>query len=226
MNRIFVNQKQDNCFLLTSEDLKHLKVLRITDKPFICVYNQEFYKCTLANDRALIQEKLNLNHELPFEVVLAIGVIKFERFEWLLQKATELGVTKIIPMITNYTNGELIKFNKFEKKRERFEQILKNAAEQSFRNKIPTLDKLTKFEDVANLNYDFKIIAHEKNSIQDALSDKINQNVLFLVGPEGGFSDQEIEKALNSGFISVSLGSRILRAETAGLFLLSQIKIQ
>ncbi|VEU70358.1 16S rRNA (uracil(1498)-N(3))-methyltransferase [Mycoplasmopsis glycophila] len=225
MNRFFVTEKQGESFLLSKENLQHLKVIRIGEKPFICVYQNEFYECVLEIEKAKIIRKISENHEYPFEVILAISVIKFERFEWLLQKATELGVTKIIPMISEHTNFELLKYDKFEKKRERFETILKNAAEQSFRNIIPHLTKLMKFEEVIKIQADFRFLAHEKNNLSMPIKNNIDGNVLFLVGPEGGFSDKENLLAIENGVNSVSLGSRILRAETACLFLLSQLKI-
>ncbi|WP_426461611.1 16S rRNA (uracil(1498)-N(3))-methyltransferase [Mycoplasma hafezii] len=225
MNRFFVTEKNGDFFVLNKETLKHLQVIRIEQKEFICVYQKEFYRCVLENNQAKIIAKLPENHEIGFEVVLAACVIKFERFEWLLQKATELGVTTIIPLVSEWTNHDLIKFDKFERKRERFETILQNAAEQSFRNEVPKLLPLTKYKDFITVNYPNKIIAHEKTNLSESLNQPINEAVTFIVGPEGGFSDNEIELAVQNNTKVVSLGSRIMRAETAGIFLLSQIKI-
>ncbi|WP_416756103.1 16S rRNA (uracil(1498)-N(3))-methyltransferase [Mycoplasma aquilae ATCC BAA-1896] len=226
MNRFFVTKQSENGFDLDPEIIKHIKVIRAQDKPFICVYQNEFYQCFLEGNQAKIQFKLEQNHELKHEVILAISVIKLDRFEWALQKATELGVTKIIPMLTQYTQHDLVKYNKFESKYDRFQTILQNAAEQSFRNKIPQLAPLTKFEDVIKTNGITKYIAHEKIATSVALPQPIDQDVLFLVGPEGGFSEEEIALAQQYQVSPVSLGSRILRAETAAIYLLSQIKIQ
>ncbi|SJZ59816.1 16S rRNA (uracil(1498)-N(3))-methyltransferase [Mycoplasmopsis verecunda] len=226
MNRFFVNEKVNNYFILDKDTLKHLKVIRANDKEFICVYNNEFYKCILQDDKALIIEKINQNHELNIEVVLAISVIKWERFEWALQKATELGVSKIIPIITQYTQHDLVRFNKFDAKLDRLKSIVKSAAEQSFRNNIPEISPLTKFKDVLKYNIENKFIAHEQITTSVSLPQPINENVLFIVGPEGGFSQEEILLATENNVSAVSLGSRILRAETAAIYLLSQIKIQ
>ncbi|MFV8483628.1 16S rRNA (uracil(1498)-N(3))-methyltransferase [Mycoplasma sp. Z473B] len=226
MNRFFVTKKNTDGFDLDPEIIKHIKVIRAQDKPFICVYQNEFYQCILDGSQAKIQFKLEEDHELKHEVILAISVIKLDRFEWALQKATELGVAKIIPMLTQYTQHDLVKYNKFESKYERFQSILQNAAEQSFRNKIPELMPLAKFEDVIKANDITKYIAHEKIASSIALPQPINYDVLFLVGPEGGFSEAEITLAEKYQVSPVSLGSRILRAETAAIYLLSQIKIQ
>lgn len=117
MNRFFVFQKQDNYFILNNNTLKHLKVIRATNQTFICVYNQKFYECILEDNKAKIIKEIHINNERNYEVILCAALIKFERFEWLIQKATELGVTRIIPMITEYTNGEFYKHQKFEKNR-------------------------------------------------------------------------------------------------------------
>ncbi|EIE40171.1 16S rRNA (uracil(1498)-N(3))-methyltransferase [Mycoplasmopsis canis] len=225
MNRFFVNEKHENYFILNKETLKHLSVIRIGDNPFICVYDKKFYKCILEFDKAKIIHEINENHEFEHEVVVALSLIKYERFEWALQKLVELGATKIIPMVTEYTNGELYKFNKFEKKLERFQTILQNAAEQSFRNIIPELTNLHKFEDVIAMEGYKKIIAHEKQDESASIENNIDSNVLFLIGPEGGFSNNEIEVALNSNVDCVSLGKRILRAETAAIYMISKVKI-
>ncbi|WP_416738471.1 16S rRNA (uracil(1498)-N(3))-methyltransferase [Mycoplasma sp. 005V] len=226
MNRFFVTKQSGDKFDLDPEIIKHIKVIRAQDKPFICVYQNEFYQCILENNQAKIEFKLEQNHELKHEVILALSVIKLDRFEWALQKATELGVSKIIPILTQYTQHDLVKFNKFESKYDRFKTILQNAAEQSFRNKIPELAPLTKFEDVIKLPGITKYIAHEKIATSVSLPQPIDQDVLFLVGPEGGFSEEEITLAQENQVAPVSLGSRILRAETAAIYLLSQIKIQ
>ncbi|WP_322959414.1 16S rRNA (uracil(1498)-N(3))-methyltransferase [Mycoplasmopsis cynos] len=224
MNRFFVNQKNEDYFILDAKTLKHLNVIRINSDPFICIYQEKFYKCILEYNRAKVIEEINENHEFDFEVVVGVSLIKYERFEWALQKLVELGASKIIPMITNYTNGELYKFDKFQKKLERFKTIIQNAAEQSFRNKIPELGPLTKFEDILKLNNYQIFIAHEKENCNNLIPNDITVNTLFLVGPEGGFSEDEVFKAIELGAKPVSLGKRILRAETAAIYMMSKIK--
>ncbi|WP_036452938.1 16S rRNA (uracil(1498)-N(3))-methyltransferase [Mycoplasma buteonis] len=225
MNRFFVSTKKGDFFTLNPETLKHLKVLRIQEKEFVCVYEKEFYICKLENNLAKIISKIDENHEHQYEIVLAAAIIKFERFEWLLQKATELGVTKIIPLVTEHTNHDLLKFDKFNKKRERFQTIVLNAAEQSYRNQVPEITEIMKFSDFIKQSFPNKILAHEKTNLSSSLEQPINQSSTFIVGPEGGFSESEIDLAVKNNTKIVSLGSRILRAETAGIFLLSQIKI-
>ncbi|MEA4115491.1 16S rRNA (uracil(1498)-N(3))-methyltransferase [Mycoplasma sp. 744] len=223
MHRFFVNQKaDDNHFILDEKNLKHLKVARLVNEDFLCVYQKEFYLCCLKNNLASIKNKLDINNEFKNEIILAAPIIKMERFEWLLQKATELGVKKIIPMITKYTNGNLVKYDLF-KKRLRHLEILKNAAEQSFRNVIPELLEPTKIENILKRFQNKKIfIAHEKTNRETIQT--LSDNCLILVGPEGGFAQEEIELAQQYNAQIVSLGKRILRAETACIYLLSNIK--
>ncbi|QKT05194.1 16S rRNA (uracil(1498)-N(3))-methyltransferase [Mycoplasma sp. OR1901] len=227
MNRFFVKEKQDNYFILDKEAQKHIKVLRLDGKKIICVYQNSFFECQVESNRAIILKQIEENHEFQNDVILLMSLIKYDRFEWLLQKSTELGVKKIIPIITEHTNGELYSYNKFEKKRQRFEEILKNAAEQSFRNQIPVLGELVKLSQF-NFDDDYEIyLAHEKiDSKSQLIPDSIQQNVYYVVGPEGGFSDSELdklsEKQKNINF--VSLGNRILRAETAAIYMISKTK--
>lgn len=223
MNRFFVFEKQNDYFILPKATLEHLKVIRVKNKEFICVFEENFYVCVLEENKAKIVSKLNLNHEFNFEVTLAMSIIKLDRFEWMLQKATELGVTKIIPVASQYCDGDLVKY-KFNKKRERFETILQNAAEQSFRNKIPVLLPIIDFEQAVKIPSKYKFIAHEKVSVQDSKRVSIDDECLLFVGPEGGFSDAEIALAEQHDIKAISLGKRILRAETAALYLLSQIE--
>ncbi|MGZ9756309.1 16S rRNA (uracil(1498)-N(3))-methyltransferase [Mycoplasma sp. 4423] len=225
MNRFFVNCKEDNYFILDADVLKHLSVIRIQDRHFICVYQEKFYECVLEHNKAKIIRELNLFNEHKYKVVLALSVIKYERFEWALQKATELGVDIIIPMQTEFTNRELINHSKFQKRIHRFKSIIKNAAEQSFRNKIPELLQLQTFDQVITYQVDNKILAHEKVDFQIKINQPISENTLFFVGPEGGFSDKEVTKAMDNNIKIVSLGKRILRAETAAIFMLSQLEI-
>ncbi|KKB27006.1 Ribosomal RNA small subunit methyltransferase [Mycoplasmopsis meleagridis] len=223
MHRFFVNKKiENNYFELDDKLINHIKVARLEKDIFLCNYLNEFYECVFENQKAKIIRKKNINNEFKNEIILAAPIIKIERFEWLIQKAVELGATKIIPLISKYTNGNLVKYD-LERKYKRFLEIIKNAAEQSFRNIIPSFEKPMQFKDIINKYNDKNIyIAHEKEA-----ENKINfleTNCLILVGPEGGFSDEEITFATINKAKIVNLGKRILRAETACLFMLSNIK--
>ena len=197
-----------------------MKVARVWNKKFICVYDEKFYICKLnATNNAEIIEELNENHEFGGEVTIAISFIEPKRFEWLIQKATELGACKIIPIISENISKKVPK--DMDKKLVRWNEIALNASEQSFRNKQLIVGPLMKFDDVLKIHCENKFIAHEKSD-SDEMTTYPTQS-LFLVGPEGGFSEEEIIKARSHDFQVISLGKRILRAETAPLKILSRI---
>ena len=219
MFRFFVKEKRGNSFLLSEETLKHIRVSRTTSKEFICVFEEEFYVCMLENNVAVIKNKINEFHEHDGEVIIAAGFIDTKRFEWLIQKTTELGATKIIPVLSENVSKKL-PIN-IDKKLERWNQIALNASEQSFRNKQLIVEKPQTFDEILKLKIKNKFIAHEKNNNDVKMS--FPTDSLFLVGPEGGFSEIEVKKASKNNFEIVSLGKRILRAETASIFILSRI---
>ena len=157
------------------------------------------------------------DHRLP--VTLGLALIKSDRFDLALQKAAELGVTAIQPIITQFTDSPL-KADRLEKKRSHWQEILVSACEQSENNWLPQLHKPVHLNELALPEQ--AIVAHPS-----AVSVQINsaQESLLLIGPEGGFSDAEIDALLKKQVKPMSLGPRILRAETAaivGLTLLGQ----
>lgn len=158
------------------------------------------------------------------KVSVAISLLKSpQRFDFFLEKATELGIDEIIPLITQRTVSTP-GAGKIDRKAGRWESIVHAAARQSRRYHLPRLQKPLSFRDALALQgYDHRFIAHE--SVNEFASfDPIGCRVLFLVGGEGGFSETEVEEARQAGFLSVSLGSSVLRAETAGIFAVALIR--
>lgn len=157
--------------------------------------------------------------EPPYELVLGIGLIKHRsRFETLLEKAVELGVATIAPLVTERTERERIR-------EERSEGILIAAMKQCGRSRLPKLLEPLHFDNFLELassewSADLRVICHE-GARQDVLGllrtkDAV-RTVVATIGPEGGFSDDELRRARAAGFETVSLGSRRLRAESAGI---------
>lgn len=133
------------------------------------------------------------------------------RIEWFLEKATELGIHRIIPLICQRTEKQVVK-------QERWQQILIAAMLQSQQAWLPTLDAPTKFADTIQASYTGnKLIAHCLPNEKKPLNVFAAENSLILIGPEGDFTESEIELALSAGFQPVSLGSTRLRTETAAL---------
>lgn len=223
MYRFFVEVKNDDKFVLSKETLEHIKTIRLKkNEKFYCVYKEQYYLCHLENKEAIIEEKLNINNEYENDVVLFASIINIKKFEWLIQKATELGVKVLYPLITKNTNIKYIQ--QFENKLNRFQTIVLNASQQSFRNSLMKIEKPIKFEQAIKINVKNKYIAHEITKKNVVYNDLFEQNVAFFIGPEGGFTEEEIEQARKENIKLVYLGKRILRAETAALFLLSRIK--
>lgn len=162
-------------------------------------------------------EKRQAGGEPNIKITLYQAILKRHNFELVLQKCTEIGATSFVPMITERTVVSDIKDSKLD----RWERILTEAAEQSRRGKIPHLREPMEFEAVlAELSQDdIALIPYEneqKQGLRDALGQKTNiKSVAILIGPEGGFSEAEIAQAKN--VFPITLGSRILRAETAAI---------
>jgi 16S rRNA (uracil1498-N3)-methyltransferase len=143
-----------------------------------------------------VQEHSADNRESPLELELAIGISRGERFEWVLQKATELGVTKITPLITERTEVK-VNGDRQEKMHDRWQHILVSACE--------------------------RFVLHHRDS-QRLPADKTPASVTLLIGPEGGLSEREIAHALEQDFKALTLGPRVLRTETAPVAAISLVQ--
>ena len=136
-----------------------------------------------------------------------------DRIEWLAEKATEIGVDRFSPLLCYHSERREIKLQRIEK-------ILVSAMKQSQKAILPQLDEMQSFSKFVKQDFEGqKFIAHcypsEKKSLKDAY--KLGENVLILIGPEGDFSEQEVEEAIKNGFQPVTLGESRLRTETAAL---------
>jgi 16S rRNA (uracil1498-N3)-methyltransferase len=149
-----------------------------------------------------------------FQVHIAIAPTKnIERMEWFLEKAAEIGINRVIPLLCQHSERK-------EVKHERLEKVMVSAMKQSLKAYLPKLDGLTKFDDLIHQPFDGqKFIAHCDDQHRDLLKNLVtpNQNYLILIGPEGDFSFEEIDAAIQAGFKPVSLGDSRLRTETAGM---------
>lgn len=234
MHKIFIQQKiLAGKIKITGEDFKHIKALRLNpkDKIIVCDGNQKDYFCEIKNidhESAIlfINNIQNSQTEPPKKIILFQAIPKSDKFELIIQKSIELGVNKIIPVITDFCD---IKKNPSENKFLRWKKIAKSAAEQSGRGIIPEISNTINFSQavLTAKNFDLNIIAHEKANIpiKKILSQDLNQknSIGIFIGPEGGFSNQEIILAEKNNLQPISLGKRILRTETASLFILSII---
>jgi len=150
-------------------------------------------------------------------LTLLLAIFKFDRMEWAIEKATELGVSRIIPVIARRTDAHLASAS--AKRAERWRRIALQAAEQSRRAAPPEIGEPIKLREAASLPGAVKIVLSEseqQSQLRDILA-QAQDEVLLAVGPEGGWSEDELQLFQKDGWISVSLGPTILRAETAAI---------
>ena len=233
MQRYFTNQKVDNFLILNSDDSYHIKkVMRMEINDNIeIVYDNKCYICEiteLTNDvKAKILTETIENPELDIKVTIVQALVKEQKMDFIIQKTTELGVDSIIPISTTRS---VVKANGKEiKKLERWQKICKEAIEQSKRVVVPEVRSIMDIPSLSKLdNYDVKLLCtvnENSKNIKKVLSNiKTGVTMLMVVGPEGGFTQQEEQILIDNGFIAVSLGSSVLRTETASLFLMSVIR--
>ena len=146
---------------------------------------------------------------------MAIAPTKsIDRFEWFLEKAVEIGVSEIRPILCSNSERRIIK-------QERSEKVLLAAMKQSQRNWLPKLHPLTSYSDFIEQANEPLLIAHCRDSEKVQLTNNLNTESWILIGPEGDFTLEEIELALNKGATEIDLGKSRLRTETAGIFALS-----
>ncbi|WP_027702404.1 16S rRNA (uracil(1498)-N(3))-methyltransferase [Metaclostridioides mangenotii] len=233
MDRFFVDKEyinlEDNTCIMTGDDVKHIsKVLRarVGDQVEICDKEKSEYVCEIediSKDEVCLNilEKLDVNREPDVKVRLYQGLPKGTKMEMILQKLTEVGVDEII-LVQN--KRSVVKFDnkKEDKKLERWERIIYEAAKQSKRGKIPKLRGVLSFKEALEdmKDNDMNICPYENEktaSIKDSIKGKDINTIGIFIGPEGGFDEGEIEKIQAIDSQVVSLGPRILRTETASV---------
>jgi 16S rRNA (uracil1498-N3)-methyltransferase len=154
-------------------------------------------------------------HSVGAPITVALSIFKFDRMEWAIEKCTELGVSRIIPVIAARTESHLA--TAAPKRVERWQRIAKQASEQARRISPPEICAPIKFKDMLGMNADVRVVLSESEqnlSLRDAIPQAAT-SVLLAFGPEGGWKQEEITAFCDVGWTAASLGSTILRAETA-----------
>ncbi len=228
--RIYTPQElSSNCKIeLEEEASRHLlKVLRMDVGRPLTLFNGDGYQyhgsISGTNKKTAvvtIQKQEHRPNISPIEIELAIGLSKGDRFDWVLQKATELGVSKITPLFTSRSEVKL-SGERLEKKMHSWRNIIIGACEQCQRNVLPTLSDAQKLPDyIENTSASLKFVLHHRSEkgLAESTPDK---TISLLVGPEGGLNEEEINTAESCGFQALKLGERVLRTETAPLAALS-----
>lgn len=224
VQQFFINKSLNtNDFEELSSEINYqlFKVLRAQDGyEFRLVdENSKVFLCELKNKLAYVKEELNENNELNVNITVVLALIKNDKFDFAIQKLTELGVKRIVPYIAKRS---VVKQGKGNNKLDRLKKIATEASEQSHRNLVPEICDYATYKDLNKYLSDINIIAYEKND--NIVSNFVNaKSVTIIIGPEGGFEKEEVEAIEKLGFKSISLGKRILRAETAAIYLTSII---
>jgi 16S rRNA (uracil1498-N3)-methyltransferase len=169
-------------------------------------------------------------NESPLEITLAQSLLKGEKMEYLIQKATELGIKRIIPFFSSRSVPLLDKSRKL-RRYHRWEKIAIEACKQCGRTAIPKVEPLQDYSEMLAMapSEALRLILWEKKGrgLKEVLREsKGRPSIFFIVGPEGGMSDEEVEEAEKEGYIPITFGKRILRSETAGLCLLSVLQYE
>lgn len=211
-------------FDMTPEQSHHIStVLRMTDGKIVRLADISgffFYGLIQINKsgvRVKVTQPIAEKRESKVNITLAVALIKGERWDWMLEKATECGVSKIVPFISSRCVVK-DKPEAAQRKLVRYRKILSEAAEQSYRNLVPTITEPVTLKQLIDHKSHMNFIAYEKEN-HSYLTDVRAEisSVTIIIGPEGGFSADEVEYLTNNDFISVSLGKRIFRAETAAI---------
>ena len=208
--------------ILNETESKHaIRVLRLKEGDEIELVDGKggFYKARIQNANpkkcqlCIIESQTDFGKK-DFHLHIAIAPTKnIDRTEWFLEKCTEIGIDEFTPLLSEHSERKVIK-------PERLEKILVSAMKQSVKAYLPKLNGLTKLSDLLSQATDTKkFIAHcnegEKQHLKNVV--KPGDKVLILIGPEGDFSPEEVDLALESGFEAISLGNARLRTETAGV---------
>ncbi|TLV02801.1 RsmE family RNA methyltransferase [Dyadobacter luticola] len=218
-------QPHENLFELDEEEAKHSsKVLRLGSGDIIYVTNGKglLQKCILNVQARKVGYEVVESSLIPrrnFEVVIAVAPTrKAERNEWMVEKLTEIGVERIDFLVSEHTNPETL--NRVVNQ-VRLNRIAASAMKQSQQYYMPVITVNNKFDTfIKDASEDSRLIAYvpEQNKVEHVFSRvRKNSSTLLLIGPEGDFSNREVELALEQGFSTVSLGPTRLRTETAAI---------
>ncbi|MEE9552049.1 MAG: 16S rRNA (uracil(1498)-N(3))-methyltransferase, partial [Gammaproteobacteria bacterium] len=172
-----------------------------------------------------IGEYVEINRESNLDITLVQGISRGQRMDYTLQKAVELGVRQIVPVMTEHGNVQLDK-ERLEKRRKHWRKIIINSCEQCGRDSVPILYDVQDLSDwIKQDKSELKFILHPDAGIRMSGVEKQGNTLTLLAGPEGGFNVQELEYAQYCGFTAIHLGPRILRTETAALVAITACQV-
>lgn len=209
---------------LTTEAANHVaRVLRMPMAAELILFNGDGhqYAATItAIGKRNVQVKIHTAEyksvESPLQIHLAQAVARAEKMDWILQKATELGVSSITPLITERC-GVKLDAERWQKRQQHWEAVIVSACEQCGRNQLPSVSQpqeFTAFVDQPRVGTKLILAPEAATPLPSTVSE---QTITILIGPEGGFSDHELKQAQQAGFNATLFGPRVLRTETAAI---------
>lgn len=222
MHLFYTPDLLEDTYRLNEEESKHcVRVLRLTEGDTLFLVNGKGLFCEAvivhAHPKACqlkVTDRKTDYGKRDYNLTIAVSPTKnIDRYEWFLEKGTEIGIDSVIPLISRYSERKEIK-------PERLEKVMVSAIKQSIKAYLPVLTPVKTFKETIKLPFEgLKFIAHCNEGEKVLLRDVVvkGKDVLILVGPEGDFSNEEVDLALKEGFIAVSLGEARLRTETAAL---------
>lgn len=238
MHRFFVDYKisEKHVIIHDTNDVNHIKRalrVQIGEKLEICdstgvEYIVEVIEMT-EHVMCRVLKSSDVLRESPVEIHLYQGLAKGNKMDTIVQKSVELGVNKIFPLLTKRSIVKL-DAKSSKKKVERWQKISDEAAKQSKRAQLPVVESVIDLSDLHEwiASYDLVLVAYEleqSRQLKECLKGS-HKKIAVVIGPEGGFEEDEIHRLIEKGAISTSLGPRILRTETAGMMLLSIIQYE
>lgn len=241
MQKFFVenNQIKNDFVEIVGEDVNHIvNVLRLQKQDEIIICNKEKKRSYQTKILEIEKEKvicqiinqIKQTTESNVHVTIFQGLPKADKMEYIIQKSTELGVEKIVPVSMTRSIVKIIGKDE-NKKRERWQKIAEVAAKQSKRDMIPEIKNIQTISQIADEinNFDLFLVAYEDEkeitlkSVLQRIEDKNSINIGIVIGPEGGIEVKEVQELQQKGAKVITLGKRILRTETASLCVLSNI---
>ncbi|HKT90069.1 MAG TPA: RsmE family RNA methyltransferase [Candidatus Sulfotelmatobacter sp.] len=221
--RWIADEVSGNRAALTGDHAHHLiRVLRArTGQEFDIVANGVLYNAavdTISEDRVEFELKAEIPASTPAPVTILLSIFKFDRMEWAIEKCTELGVSKIIPVIARRTDAHLASAS--AKRVDRWRRIAMQASEQSRRASQPEISQPARLQDALEIPGAFRIVLAESethSTLRGLVASNSSKEVALAIGPEGGWTSEELDAFNKEGWALASLGPTILRAETAAI---------
>lgn len=233
--RFFVDRIHSGAAEISGDDAAHLtRVLRVeSGQRYEISDNNSIYLAEIETARKSqvvfrVIEKV-APQPLPLRLILVAALYKFDHFEWMIEKATELGVEAILPFVA--TRSERGLDRAAEKRVERWRRLVSEASQQCRRDRLPEVADTVRFEDIVTLSFDYRFLLDEQTNAQPVLralpaTRTANDTVAIALGPEGGWTDPERDRFHFAGWQSVSLGPQVLRAETAAIAALAVLSAE